>query len=171
MLRMDHADASAIQMHAHAQGQLFSLESGLCSIETAAGSWLFPPRRCGWIPAGHLHSMRSGGEVSGWSLYLAAPLCASLPQKPMVLSLSPLLEHLVMRIATWRQSPPPERSRKSFLEVLVDEIQMAQEQPLHLPMPQDQRLNRLVEEMSRHPDTDRPLDEWARQLGMSERSL
>ncbi|WP_164981386.1 hypothetical protein [Silvibacterium dinghuense] len=48
---------------------------------------------------------------------------------------------------------------------------MAQEQPLHLPMPQDQRLNRLVEEMSRHPDTDRPLDEWARQLGMSERSL
>lgn len=57
------------------------------------------------------------------------------------------------------------------MEVLVDEIAMAQEQPLHLPMPQDPRLTRLVEELSQHPDLDRPLHMWARQLGMSERSL
>jgi AraC-like DNA-binding protein len=169
--RVDLPDRRAIETHAHAQGQLFSVQSGLCIIETSTGSWLFPPRRCGWIPAGHLHSMRSRGQTRGWSLYLAAPLCESLPKQPMVLSLSPLLEHLVMRLATWRQSPPSERSRKSFVEVLVDEIAMAQEQPLHLPMPQDARLTRLVEEITQHPDLDRPLNMWARQLGMSERSL
>ena len=89
----------------------------------------------------------------------------------MVLSLSPLREHLVLRISSWEQSPPPERSRKSLIEVLVDEIQMAQEQPLHLPIPTDPRLNRLVEEISPHPETDRSLERWARRLGMSERSL
>ncbi|MFT4112148.1 helix-turn-helix domain-containing protein [Silvibacterium sp.] len=48
---------------------------------------------------------------------------------------------------------------------------MAQEQPLHLPVPQDPRLSRLVDEISKNPEQDRPLQEWARQLGMSERSL
>lgn len=161
----------AVERHTHAEGQLFSLTSGLCIVETGAGSWLFPPRRCGWIPAGQPHSVRSQGQISGWSLYLAAPLCEPLPKTPMVLSLSPLLEHLVMRVSTWKESPPEERLRQSFLEVVVEEIRTAQEQPLHLPIPQDPRLNRLVDEISRHPDMDRPLSEWARQLGMSERSL
>jgi len=104
-------------------------------------------------------------------MYLAGALCEALPKQPLVLSLSPLLEQMVMRLATWRESVPPEGQRKSFLEVLVNEIAMAQELPLHLPMPQEPRLKRLVEELSQHPGSDRPLDVWARQVGMSERSL
>ena len=169
--RVDVPDYRATETHAHTQGQLFSLESGLSILETSAGSWMFPPRRCGWIPAGHHHSMRSGGLMSGWFLFLAAPLCQALPQRPMVLSLSPLLEHIVLRIACWNAAAPPERSRKNLIEVLIDEICMAQEQPLHLPMPADPRLKHLVGEMAKEPETDRPLDAWARWLGMSERSL
>jgi AraC-like DNA-binding protein len=169
--RVDLPDHRAMESHAHAQGQLFSLESGLSIVETAAGSWMFPPRRCGWIPAGHQHSVRSSGLVSGWLLYLAAPLCQALPKKPMVLALSPLLENLVLRIASWEKATPPERSRKSLLQVLVDEICMAQEEPLHLPMPIDPRFSQLVEQLVKAPEMDRPLGEWARWLGMSERSL
>lgn len=40
--RVDLPDRRAIEAHAHAQGQLFSVESGLCIIETSTGSWLFP---------------------------------------------------------------------------------------------------------------------------------
>ncbi len=169
--RIDLPDQRAMARHAHPQAQLFSLESGLSIVETSAGSWMFPPRRCGWIPSECRHSMRSCGLVRGWSLYLAAPLCEALPQRPMVLSLSPLLEHLVLRIASWQQNPPSEGSRENLIKVVIDEIQLAQEQPLHLPMPADPRLNRLVGEMAKNLATDRPLDAWARWLGMSERSL
>ena len=169
--RLALGEHKAVEPHAHAQGQLFSLESGLSIVETATGSWLFPARQCGWIPPGHLHSVRSKGRISGWSLYLAPSLCEALPGQPMIVSLSPLLEQMVMRVATWREAAPQEGIRKSFLEVFVNEIAMAPEQPLHLPMPQESRLRRLVDELSQHPDADRPLDVWARQLGMSERSL
>ena len=169
--RVDFPDHRAMESHAHAQGQLFCLDSGLSIVETSAGSWMFPPRRCGWIPAGHVHSVRSGGLVSGWLLYLAAPLCQLLPKKPMVLALSPLLEHLVLRIASWEKLVPPKRSRKNLLQVLVDEICIAQEEPLHLPVPIDPRLRQLVEQLIKAPERDRPLAEWARWLGMSERSL
>jgi AraC-like DNA-binding protein len=48
---------------------------------------------------------------------------------------------------------------------------MAQETPLHLPLPSDPRLKTLVREIMKTPENDRPLDAWARWLGMSERSL
>lgn len=169
--RVDVPDIRATEPHVHARGQLFCLKTGLTVVETAAGSWMFPPGRCGWVPGGHQHSMRSGGQVSGWLMYLPAALCETLPKKPRVLSLSPLLEQLVLRIASWEEAAPPERLRESMLEVLINEIQTAQEQPLHLPLPTDHRLKRLVDEMSNRPETDRRLDAWARWLGMSERSL
>ena len=89
----------------------------------------------------------------------------------MVLALSPLLEQMVMRVAEWVESPPTEERRKSFITVLVDEIERAREQPLHLPVPGDLRLKRMVEEMSRRPEMERSLEEWAHEVGMSERSL
>jgi AraC-like DNA-binding protein len=169
--RVDLSDGNAKDLHTHAQGQLFSFDSGLGIVETAAGSWMFPPRRCGWIPPHHVHSMRSGGNAKGWFLFLAPQLCEHLPKEPAVLSLSPLLEQIVLRISAWDQASPPERSRKSLIDVLLDEIQMAQETPLHLPLPADPRLKTLVREIMKTPENDRPLDAWARWLGMSERSL
>ncbi len=168
--RMNLPD-QAMGIHAHAQGQLFFFESGLGIVETSAGSWMFPARRCGWIPPGHDHSMRSGGVVSGWALFLSPLLCEALPNKPVVLSLSPFLEQVVLRIASWENTPQPDHIRKSLLEVLAEEIKTAQEQPLHLPVPTDPRLKQLVAEMSKDVDMERPLNVWAHRLGMSERSL
>src|SRR5262250_3546081 len=65
--------------HSHSKGQLFSLQSGLGILETTAGIWMLPPGRCAWIPPGRPHSMRSCGNIDGWSIYLAAFLCDSLP--------------------------------------------------------------------------------------------
>jgi AraC-like DNA-binding protein len=55
--------------------------------------------------------------------------------------------------------------------VLLNEISVAQEQPLHLPVPADPRLKRMVEEISQALEMERSLDVWARRLGMSGRSL
>src|SRR5215469_18126339 len=68
--------------HSHSKGQLISLQSGLAILETTAGVWMLPPGRCGWIPHGCRHSLRSCGNISGWSIYLTAPLCNSLPTQP-----------------------------------------------------------------------------------------
>jgi AraC-like DNA-binding protein len=157
--------------HSHSKGQLLSLQSGLAIFETTAGVWMLPPGRCCWIPPGCRHSMRSCGTIDGWSIYLAAPLCNSLPTHPAILSLSPLLKEIVSRISEWKQNPPTSEFRQHLLTVLCDEIRNAAQQPLHLPMPSDRRLRRFVEEMSKEPQNDRDLNAWARFTGMSTRSL
>ena len=159
------------QEHSHSKGQLFSLESGLAVLETSAGIWMLPPGRCGWIPPRYPHSMRSCGNIGGWSIYLAASHCDSLPMKPAILSLSPLLREIVLRISEWESNPPTSTFRQHLLAVLCEEIQSSNQQPLHLPMPSDPRLRRFVEEMSKQPENERNLDAWARFAGMSKRSM
>ena len=157
--------------HSHSKGQLFSLQSGLGILKTTAGIWMLPPGRCAWIPPGRPHSMRSCGNIDGWSIYLAAFLCDSLPMQPAILSLSSLLTEIVLRISEWKQNPPTPKFRQHLLAVLCDEIQNARQQPLNLPMPSDPRLRRFVEEMSKEPQSERNLNAWARFTGMSKRSL
>jgi len=159
------------EKHSHSKGQLLSLQSGMAILETTAGVWMLPPGRCGWIPPGYRHSMRSCGRINGWSIYLVAPLCNALPTQPAILALSSLLKEIVSRISEWKQNPPTPEFRQHLLTVLCDEIQNAVEQPLHLPMPSDRRLRRFVEEMSKEPQSERNLDAWARFTGMSKRSL
>ena len=157
--------------HSHAKGQVFSLESGMAIVETAAGKWMLRPNRCGWIPPECRHSLRSCGNITGWSIYLGPALCHQLQIRPAILPLTPLLEQIVLRISSWRDNPPPASFRRNLLIVLCEEMQAATELPLHLPMPADPRLKRLVAELSQRPDDGRPLRNWARSIGMSERSL
>ena len=159
------------QRHSHPKGQLLSLQSGLAILETTAGVWTLPPGRCAWVPPGCHHSLRSCGTIGGWSIYLAASLCDSLPVQPAILSLSSLLSEIVFRISEWKQNPPTPKFRADLLAVLCDEIQNAKQQPLHLPVPSDPRLRRLVEEISKQPQDARNLNAWARLAGMSKRSL
>ena len=159
------------QRHSHSKGQLLALESGLAIVETAVGTWMLPPGRCAWIPPGCYHSMRSCGEIDGWSIYLSAVFCDPLPAQPAILSLSSLLTEIVLRISKWKQNPPTTGFQQHLLAVLCDEIQNATEQPLHLPMPKDPRLRRFVEEISKEPRSERNLNAWAKFIGMSKRSL
>jgi AraC-like DNA-binding protein len=54
---------------------------------------------------------------------------------------------------------------------LLDELVAAPVQDLHLPMPQDPRLRRLVEMLLKDPAGKTSKADWAPRIGMSERSM
>lgn len=161
----------ATDCHQHAAGQIFSLDSGIALLETHAGTWLFPPHRCGWIPPEEPHGLRSYGAITGWSVYLSPDLSKSLPARPSVLSLSKLMQEIVPRIAHWDSTHTLNETERRLVAVFCDEMKQATELPLYLPMPRDERLRWLVSELSQHPDDDKTLGHWARRIGMSTRSL
>ena len=57
------------------------------------------------------------------------------------------------------------------MSVLLDELAAAKVEDLHLPMPVDPRLRRIVAEMMAAPAARGTLDSWARRAGLSERTL
>ena len=157
--------------HAHSRGQLFSLRSGLVIVQLESGTWALPPNCCGWIPPGHPHAVRSSGPVQGWCLFVAADLCSQLPNKPCVLDRSDLLEALINRFSSWDANEPLKPTDQRLLKVFQDELAAALVQPLHLPLPRDIRLRRVLNVLASDLSSDRTIADWARWSGMSKRSL
>ncbi len=157
--------------HSHVRGQVFCVESGLVHIRTAHGSWLLPPHRAGWIPPGEHHWASVVGATSGWSVVVAPKESQQLPDRPCVIGISELMRALVLRATSWTMQDHLVPSQERIIQVLLDEIMGAPHQPLHLPMPSDQRLARIAQAIFERPGDRRRLEDWAVWGGLSPRSL
>jgi AraC-like DNA-binding protein len=156
--------------HHHARGQLFCIEQGLVRVRTARGSWLLPPHRAGWMPAGVEHQVSVSGALSGWGVMLRPDVSVGLPDSPRVVGVSELLRALVRRAASWPQAEDLQPGQARIVAVLLDEIREARQEVLHLPMPTERRLLAMANRLIEHPDEPRTLDELAAWAGLSARS-
>ncbi|WP_394824447.1 AraC family transcriptional regulator [Pendulispora albinea] len=156
--------------HRHARGQLIAVARGVLAVETEAGAWVVPARHAVWLPPHHVHSGRTHGPVTGWSLYVAKPACAGLRAQPCTLAITPLLWEAAIRSAEWGVEPLDEFQARLAL-VIVDEIRRLEVQPLGLPLPQDARLQRIARALLRDPADRRNVEEWAAWAGLSTRTL
>ncbi len=161
---------SETDWHSHHRGQLTCVESGLLHIRTAQGSWLLPPHRAGWVPPGMAHWGSLSGVLSGWSVLIAPEACQRLPQSPMVINVGALMRALVQRASDWTSCDQLDPQQERMMMVLIDEIACSVKEPLHLPMPINERLLRIARAILDRPDHDRTLEEWAAWAALSPRT-
>ena len=94
--------ASGYRMHEHAHPwrQLLYATSGAMTVYAGRWSWIIPPGKAVFIPAGCRHAMRMWGEVAMRSLYFPADLQAAVlaSGECFVLSVTPLLRELILRV-------------------------------------------------------------------------
>lgn len=159
------------EWHQHVRGQLFCVEAGMLQVRTSQGAWLMPPRRAGWMPPNVPHQVRVSGALSGWSLLLAPEACKLLPGAPCVIGISETLRVLVNRAEAWDPCGPLTAQRERIAHVILDEIASAPHESLHLPMPQDGRLERVARAILDEPGSLRTLEDWAAVGTMSPRTL
>ena len=157
--------------HRHPRAQLVLSLAGTLACATADGTWIVPPDRAVWIPAGRRHRLTAPVAVSIRVLYLRPEAWDGGP-RCRVLRLNPLLRALVLRFCE-----PPRRASagrgaaERRLAVLRDELAEAPEAPLGLLPGSDQRLRRVTDALATDPADGRSLAAWARRAGASERTL
>ncbi|THT98749.1 AraC family transcriptional regulator [Lampropedia puyangensis] len=156
--------------HQHARGQLLCATKGLISVSAAHSRWVVPATHAVWIPPDVPHSLRSHGPFSGWSLYVAADVCAAMPAQPCVLSVSGLLREAVLRSTSW-SGTGLDAAQSRLAHVMLDEMAALPRVALGLPMPSDTRLLRIAQALSERPGDDRSLDAWARWAGIAPRTM
>ncbi|MBA8989786.1 AraC-like DNA-binding protein [Curtobacterium pusillum] len=163
------AHAETVPPHTHALGQFIHAASGVLSLITDDGTWIAPPNRVTWVPAGAEHRHRAHGVTDMRVVYLSADAATRLPSGPAVLAVSSLAREALLALTA--PGSRSEVARSHLRAVVVDEVASAPEQPLHLPEPRDPRLReaaRIVEEDLAEP---RPLGELAAGIGVGERTL
>ncbi|WP_256077577.1 helix-turn-helix domain-containing protein [Massilia sp. YIM B04103] len=163
------------EVHSHPQGQLYLAVQGLIVVESTGMRCMMPPGRMGWIPPYAPHGAVVHGspnsDLVGYNIFLAPELCGKLPELPVVLRPSPLAHALIERMVSWPDGVPPDDSGYRILDVLIDEIQRAEADPLRLTMPSHPRLQQMAAAIAEHPADETDLDSWAERLGLSRRSI
>lgn len=169
----DYPPHFVLPSHAHKRGQLLYASSGVLSVSTDEGSWVVPPQRALWIPAGVMHEVHMDGSVSTRSAYItpAAAAAAELPGHCQVISVSPLLDALLQEAVDLPVLYALDGRDGRVMALLVDEIRRMPALPLSTPLPRDRRLAALCRALQKKPSLDMDIDGMASRAGMSRRSF
>jgi AraC-like DNA-binding protein/mannose-6-phosphate isomerase-like protein (cupin superfamily) len=167
----DLKDGSYIAPHRHRRAQLVWASEGVMVVTAAEATWIVPPQRALWIPAGTVHSIRMSGAVAMRTLYIEPDAAHSLPKDCKVVLMTGMLRELVLEAV---RAPLDEdrNGRMSHIEALIlDEISTLNAELLHLPMPRDKRLRLVCEALLRDPGREETLEQWSQTAGGSSRTL
>lgn len=170
-LASDYPAGHHIPPHEHATAQLIHASSGMMTVRAAGGSWVVPPQGAVWMPAGIQHEIQGHGRLAMRSLYFAPGTVRDLPSQMRVLTVTGLLRELILRIATEPFRPLDARETALLLPVVLDEIARQPTAPLHLPMPDEPRLARVMAGVLADPGADTSLADWGKRAGVSARTL
>lgn len=157
--------------HQHRKAQLIYSVRGILNCEIDDGVWIVPPQCAIWIPGDLPHSARGAGETECYCLFVEPDAALDLPKTCCTIAVSPLLRELLLKVAGIPDLHAPGGREDRLIAVLLDELVAAPIEDLHLPMPRDPRLRRLVEMVLADPTDKTSKAEWATRIDMSERSM
>ncbi len=161
-----------IDWHTHQRAQLLYAVKGVMRVTTENGVWVVPPQRAVWIPPGISHHVQAQGTpLSIRSLYIREDALDGLPDICCVVTVSPLLRELIVEAMHLADDPPADSPDARLIRVLLDRIEGLPVAPLHLPMVNDPRARKITDALLADPADTRTLQDWAVDLGASERTL
>lgn len=164
-------DGHQVPIHSHDRSQLLYASSGVMRVSTSNGIWVVPPQRAVWIPAQTSHQIAISGELFMKTLYIDASFFSGPSKACCVIAVSPLLRELIRHAMAIPPCYPLEGKEGRLLAVILDQIQSMDIDPLALPIPEDKRLLKLYQHISRNPGDDRTLDAWGKVVGATGRTL
>ena len=157
--------------HAHDWHQLVYAMDGTLSVSADQRTFVISPDQAVWLPTGVPHSVGSLLGAEFRSLWIATEAGCSLPTSPTVLAVSPLLKALIVEAAEIDGKQLTDGYPDRIAAMILDQLDRAPKLPTALPWPTDERLLAMCEALYLDPSDERQAEEWAKELGMSSRTL
>lgn len=149
--------------------QLIYATRGVMTVSTDRGSWVVPPHRGVWIPAGSRYRLEMSGVVALRMLYIKAGRRPAAGDCSVV-NITPLMRELIVRtnrIGALDRAIP---QQKRLIGVIRDELKVLVTVPLQLPVPREARAARFAELASGGVGT-MSQEKMLRRCGASRRTL
>jgi AraC-like DNA-binding protein len=174
-LATNYASGYRIESHCHQWHQLLYATSGAMTVSTLRSSWMIPTARAVFIPACATHAIRMWGMVEMRTLYLSPALTRFENKECRVMDVAPLLHELILRTVERMGLDSRVAHDSRLIGLLEDEVETAmaaaEESPLMLPLPQDERVLALAHHVLAQPLGSENVEELAKQYGVARRTL
>ena len=141
------------------------------TVTTLLASYVVPPQRSVWMPAGVQHRIDARSDVSMRTLYIDTQSVKSLPEGVCILHVTPLLRELIISVVLEQPNYPPNGPVSRIMLVILDQIRTLPTVSLALPMPTDSRALRIAKMLIDNAADKRDLDQWSSEVGASKRTL
>lgn len=158
-------------IHRHRKAQLVLTLRGIVRCEADQGVWIVPPRCAVWIPGDLPHSMTVAGDVEAYFLFLEPDAVPALPVQCCTLSISPLLERLLIHVARIPVLYDIDGADGRLATVLLDQLSVAPVENLNFPMPADAKLRKIAAAMVADPSDRATIADWATRMAVAPRTL
>lgn len=158
-------------VHEHRKAQLVLTLRGVVRCEAGQSVWIVPPRCAVWIPGNLPHSVTVAGDVEVYCLFVEPDAAPALPRQCCALSVSPLLERLLLHVTEMPLLYDVDGSDGRIATVLLDQLSLAPVEKLNFSMPDDARLRRIATAMMADPSDRATIDDWGRRLAIAPRTL
>lgn len=154
--------------HAHDEHQIVWAARGVLSVITDVATWVLPPTRALWIPAGLRHETAASMTATMRTVYLRPDGCPIAWSDPTPVAAPALMAEL---IAYLDDAGLTAAARSRAQAVLIDVLEPLRVATIELRMPRDQRALDVAAALSRDPTDKRTLAQWGRHVGAGERTL
>lgn len=166
----DLAHDATLPAHTHRWHQFLYTATGVVRVSTKDTTWVVPPSRAIWIPAGITHAVTILEEAHMRSLYVL-PAASTLPTDACrVVEVTHLLRELIADLGSPATEPGARRERL-VSDLILEELRIAEMLRVGMALPADKRLAALCQALIDDPASTRTLDGWAPLVGASPRTL
>lgn len=162
------APGAGFEWHSHDEHQLAWAATGVLIVHASIGTYVLPPSRALWIPAGTRHETLAAGETIMRSAYLRPDRAPIAWDRPTPVAVPPLLAEVIGYLDSG-VAEGPARLRAEGL--LYDLLRPVPTTTIELRLPQDPRAREVAEALLGDLRDRRSLAAWGRQVGASERTL
>ncbi len=166
--RLEYVDGDESGAHRHERHQLSYAKTGVLTVSVKDSSWVVPPLRAVWIPAGVAHNLRAHGLTDVRPVHIAAELGPAHLDDVTVVGVGPLLRVLIEEL---HLEPHTDVERHHLEALFVLQLERLDSRPLQLPTLNDSRLSAIQEVLTEDPTDRRTLRQWGQHCGASERTL
>ncbi|WP_437813918.1 AraC family transcriptional regulator [Sorangium sp. So ce1078] len=154
--------------HRHPVHQLAWTERGVLAVSIGDRTWILPPTRALWIPAGALHATEASTPATMRSAYFRRRACPVRWTAPTVVAVPPLLRELIRHLSRDDLGPSARRhAQRLVFEILTPLTSSA----ILVPMPSDARARHVAEALAKDPADRRDLAAFGKSAGASARTL
>lgn len=168
---VNYPAGSIVPPHEHTRHQLIHALQGIMVVQADSGSWVVPPSRGLWMPAGMTHSIRCIGDIHMRSLYVQQEVAPLLFSGCQVVGISPLMRELIRAAVDVSHPYQPDSRDGRLMQLMLDELHALPSLPMHLPMPSDPRVLSLCQSLQQHPEESSTLADWADRLQINVKTI
>jgi AraC-like DNA-binding protein/quercetin dioxygenase-like cupin family protein len=173
MVAQNYRKGVRLDTHMHREAQLVYAAKGTMQVTTPKGRWLVPPDRAVWVPARLEHAIDVLADIEMRTLYfelawLSRETQSKSLQSEFVVRVSALLHQAILAMFDQRSSP--ERTAL-LVRLSMLELHRAEDSATFIPLPQEPRCRRAAETVLRDPAAAHEIEELARAVGTSARTL